>query len=98
MKKSKAIFVTAILAVTLAAVWACLWKLSALGFAVMTGIFAGIGFTFGAVAFCVWLAKAPETPVDKLELPDLREERLDPVEPIVDELTYDEIRKEVEAL
>ena len=129
MKKSKAIFVTALLAVALAAVWACLWRISTLGFAIMTAIFSVFGFSFSAVAFCDWLAKAPETPVDKLELPELSEETLEPpiitgeitatnirsasVNPIsaagcatpelehqvnIDELTYDEIRKEVKGL
>lgn len=97
MKKSKAIFVTAMLAAMTAAVWACLWRIGGVGFFGMTAFFAAIGFSGVAVNFFAWISKAPSVPVDKLELPELHSaETVE--EPALDELTYEQIREEVEAL
>lgn len=79
MERRKAIVVTAICAVLLAGLWLCLSKISYVAFAALTGTMAAAGFGFAAVAFCRWIGKAPKEPVDKLELPALRHEVLEPI-------------------
>ena len=98
MKKSKAIFVTALLAAMTAAVWACLWKLNSPGFSGMTAFFSTIGFCGLIVNFGRWISKAPATPVDELELPTLHKAQEADFEEDLDGLTYEQIREEVEAL
>lgn len=62
MKLGKAIFVTVLIAVMLAAVNACLYVLSMPGFAILTGVVAAYGFLRGAVDFCNWLRKTDDRP------------------------------------
>lgn len=93
MDKRKSIIVTAICAVLLAALWLCLSRISAAAFAVLTAILATVGFGCGAVMFCRWLRQEPKEPVDKLDLPEMTDDALEPIS-----MTYDQIKSEVSGL
>lgn len=93
MDKRKSIIVTAICAVLLAALWLCLSRISAAAFAVLTAILSAFGFGSGAYLFCRWLGKAPAEPVDKLDLPEMTDDALEPIS-----MTYDQIKAEVSGL
>lgn len=86
MNKKKAVFVTILLAVLLAALDVCLFKIAFIGFAIVTGILALYGFYRCSIDFYGWLGKEPATSETSLELPVFSNER---------EFTYDDIIAEV---
>ena len=62
MKLGKAIFVTVLIAVLLAAIDVCFYMLCINGFAVLTGLIAIYGFLRGSFDLCNWLRKADPAP------------------------------------
>lgn len=69
MNKSKSIFVTALMALMLAAIIAGLYLLQKGAFAILAGLLALYGFICGAVNLCRWLERgAPTEPVEVLPI------------------------------
>ena len=93
MNKSKSIFVTALMALMLAAILVGLYVLQPMAHKVLAALLALYGFIVGAGNFCQWLGKdtpllpptEPKTPVYETWEPD--EEYAG---------TYDEIKAELE--
>ena len=94
MSKRKSIFVTALLAVLLAALDVSLFYSNRLVFVILTGALALYGFSRCAVDFYGLLRVEPAEPVADLELPDVCVEPADPVEGFDFESIIDEIQKE----
>lgn len=86
MNKKKAVFVTILLAVLVLALDMCLYKIAAVGFAVLTGALALYGFWRCSLDFCGWLGKEPVTTESSLELPIFNSERTYSVDDIVAEM------------
>lgn len=92
MSKRKSIFVTALLAILIAALDACMFKINMIAFAIITGALALYGYIRSAADFSGWLNKEPSTEEHALELPSF--ERDDPpsftCESIIDEIMKEE--------
>lgn len=94
MSKNKSVFVTVLFAVMLAAIDACMLKLWPIGFGIITGTLAGLGYYKLACVFNKWLSHTDEEP---LSLPEVRAQ---PVAVSRDEeinFTYDDIKADLEA-
>ena len=91
MDKKKSLFVTVLFAVMLAGLDYCLWRISTLGFLILTGALALYGYWMAAGAFYACLIAAPE---DKLEPPVVLGEA--DLLPEDFSMTVEEIIKEVE--
>lgn len=57
MSKSKSVFVTALVALMLAAILVGLYKMESKAFFIIAGFFGIYGFIGGAFGFCSWLGK-----------------------------------------
>lgn len=79
MNKQKSIFVSALLAVLLAALIATAYTISSALFFAFVGLFALIGFVDCAIVFCKWL----EQPLEKEDKP------VSPPEIVLGEDAYD---------
>ena len=93
MSKRKSIFVTALLAVLLAALDVSLFYSNRIVFVALTVALALYGFSRCAVDFYGLLRVEPAEPVADLELPDICTETV-PVEDFDFESIIDEIQKE----
>lgn len=95
MNKQKSIFVSALLAVLLAALIATAYTISNALFFAFVGLFALIGFVDCAIAFCKWLENPPKGEGEPVTPPEvvLGEDAYD-FNSIVNEVMRDaEIRK-----
>lgn len=79
MNKQKSVFVSALLAVLLAALIATAYTISNALFFAFVGLFALIGFVDCAIAFCKWLENPPKG----------EDEPVTPPEVVLDEDAYD---------
>ena len=92
MSKSKSLFVTILVAVLVAALDFCLWRINKLGFVILSGSLAVYGYYGLAKAFSQWRRSKDEEP---LQLPEMHAEPVG-VSPEFT-ATFDEIMAEVEA-
>lgn len=98
MNKQKSIFVTALLSVLLLSLNAALYIVARLAFFVFLGFFALIGFLGYAVAFCKWLERPSERKEDNLDIIQFKARPNYDEAPVEGyEMTFDEIKREVEA-
>ena len=92
MNKSKSIFVTALIALMLAAIEIGLYMLESKAYVILAVLLGVYGYLCGAANFCRWLGK--ETPLLPPRTPEIQEEIWKPDESYTG--TYDDIKAELE--